>query len=144
MRSVQSAAASGAAPRIVSLDPITDARGTLAAADSDALPFSPVRYFVIHDVPQEAIRARHALRQGQELLSCVSGSCTVEVRWQSGHAVHRLAGPATALHLPPWVWVECREFSGDAVLLVLCSLPYDPLDQITDFGEFEAGPPARA
>ena len=30
---------------------------------------------------------------------------------------------------------------SDAVLLVLCSQPYDPGDHITDFAEFEAGPP---
>jgi hypothetical protein len=57
--------------------------------------------------------------------------------------VHRLADPGIALHVPPWVWVECRDFTDDAVLLVLCSLPYDPGDQITDLAEFEAGPPGR-
>jgi hypothetical protein len=39
--------------------------------------------------------------------------------------------------------VECREFSEDAVLFVLCSRPYDPGDQITDLAEFEAGPPRQ-
>jgi UDP-2-acetamido-3-amino-2,3-dideoxy-glucuronate N-acetyltransferase len=134
-----------AVPRVVNLNAFADSRGTLVAADgAEELPFPPVRYFLIHGVPADATRARHALRHGHELISCVAGACTIELRWGSGHATHRLADPATALHLPPWVWVECRGFSEDAVLLVLCSEPYDPADQITDIAEFEAGPAAPA
>jgi WxcM-like protein len=142
MRSFESAAATGAAPRVLKLTSIEDPRGTLIAAGSgEGLPFSAVRYFLVHDVPPGAVRAQHALRGGEELISCPVGGCTVELRWHGGHAVHRLAGSETALHVPPWVWVECREFSAAAVLLVLCSQPYDPGDHITDFAEFEAGPP---
>lgn len=122
------------------LPSFVDARGTLIAADvGESLPFPAVRYFLVRDVPPDAARAQHAQHHGHELLSCVTGACTVEVWWHTGNAVHRLADPATALYVSPWVWVECREFSDDAVLLVLCSHPYDPLDQITDFGEFQSG-----
>lgn len=142
MGSLESAAATGAVPRVVRLTSIEDPRGTLTAADSgESLLFSAARYFLIHDVPAGAVRAQHAQRQNEELLSCPVGACTVELWWQGGHALHRLADPETALYVPPWVWVECREFSDDALLLVLCSQPYDPGDHITDFAEFEAGPP---
>jgi UDP-2-acetamido-3-amino-2,3-dideoxy-glucuronate N-acetyltransferase len=143
MGSLESAAATGAAPRVLRLTSIEEARGTLTAADSELVPFAAVRYFFVRDVPPGAVRARHALRQGEEMISCPVGSCTVEVWWRTGHAVHRLADPETALHLPPWVWVECREFSDDALLLVLCSRPYDLGDHVTDFAEFEAGPPRQ-
>ncbi len=143
MGSLESAAATGAAPRMLRLTSIVEARGTLTAADTELLPFPAVRYFHVRDVPPGAVRAGHALRHGEELLSCPVGGCTVEVRWRDGHAVHRLADPETALHLPPWVWVECREFSEDAVLLVLCSLPYDRGDHITERAEFESGPPQQ-
>ena len=140
MGRLESAPATGVAPRVVKLASFEDARGTLIAADGgEALPFSAVRYFLVRDVPPGSARAQHAQRRGEELLSCPAGSCTVELRWRGGHAVHRLADPQTALHLPPWVWVECREFSADALLLVLCSEPYDPDDQLTDLAEFEAG-----
>jgi UDP-2-acetamido-3-amino-2,3-dideoxy-glucuronate N-acetyltransferase len=145
MGSLESRAATGPAPRVVKLTSVAEARGTLIAAEGEeVLPFPAVRYFLIHDVPPEATRAQHALRRGKELLSCPVGACTVELWWHGGHAVHKLADPASALYLPPWVWVECREFSDDALLLVLCSQPYDPGDHITDFGEFEAGPPGSA
>lgn len=139
------AISAGRAPRLMRLPTFADARGVLTAAEAGgALPFPAVRYFVIRDVPADATRAQHAQRRGHELLSCVAGACTVEARWHTGSAVHRLADPASALYLPPWVWVECREFSDDAVLVVLCSHPYDPVDQITDFGEFQSGRDLRS
>jgi UDP-2-acetamido-3-amino-2,3-dideoxy-glucuronate N-acetyltransferase len=125
-----------AEPVLIQLPSFSDARGTLIAAEAgDSLPFSAARCFLVRDVPAGAVRARHAQRRGHELLSCVTGVCTVAARWRTGSAMHRLAGPTTALYVPPLVWIECREFSEDAVLMVLCSHPYDPLDQITDLDE---------
>ena len=141
MGSLESAAAAGAAPRLLSLASVAEARGNLHAVDAGDMPFTAVRCFVVRDVPPGAVRGRHAQRSGEELISCPVGSCTVEVRWAGRHAEHRLDGPETALHVPPRVWVECRDFSEDALLLVLCSGPYDPDDLITDPAEFEAGPP---
>jgi UDP-2-acetamido-3-amino-2,3-dideoxy-glucuronate N-acetyltransferase len=132
-------AGAGGEPRIVRLSPVVDTRGTLIPAETgEELPFAVERYFVIRDVPAGAVRARHAQRRGHELLSCVAGACTVEARWHDGQAVHRLDDPATALHIPPRVWIECREFSADAVLLALCPHTYDPADLITDVADFEA------
>jgi UDP-2-acetamido-3-amino-2,3-dideoxy-glucuronate N-acetyltransferase len=127
-------------PRLLKLRSYMDARGALTVADREEdLPFSAVRYFLVRDVPAGATRAEHAQRVGHEVLSCVAGGCTVDLWWPGGEATHRLADPATALYVPPLVWVRCRDFSADAALLVLCSHPYDPLDQITDFEEFAAG-----
>jgi UDP-2-acetamido-3-amino-2,3-dideoxy-glucuronate N-acetyltransferase len=128
------------APKLVRLSSFADARGVLSVAEAGgSLPFPVARYFVVRDVPAGATRAQHAQRHGHELLSCVTGDCTVEVRWAGGEETHRLADPATALHVPPGVWVECREFSANALLVVLCSEPYDPEDQVTDFEEFQSG-----
>lgn len=121
-----------AEPRILRLPSFGDERGALAVAEGDALPFAVARYFVVRNVPAGAARGRHLQLEGHELLSCVVGSCTVELRWPGGEATHRLDGPEQALHVPPGVWVECRDFSADAVLLVLCSNAYDPRDQVSE------------
>jgi UDP-2-acetamido-3-amino-2,3-dideoxy-glucuronate N-acetyltransferase len=135
------AASESGEPRLLRLPSFVDERGMLSVAEvGDALPFPVVRYFLVGDVPPDTARAQHAQRRSHELLSCIVGACTVEVRWHAGNAVHRLADPLTALHVPPGVWVECREFSADALLLVLCSHPYDPSTEITDFGEHQAEP----
>jgi dTDP-4-dehydrorhamnose 3,5-epimerase-like enzyme len=117
-------------PRLLHLFSVEDARGVLAVAEGEDLPFSVARYFVVRDVPAGAARGRHLQLEGQELISCVAGACTVELRWPDGEATHRLDGPGQALYVPPGIWIECRDFSPDAVLLVLCSDPYDPDDQV--------------
>lgn len=117
-------------PRLIELPAFADERGVLSVADGpDWIPFRVARYFVIADVPAGRARAQHAQREGHELLSCVAGGCTVEARWPGGEASYRLEGPGRALYVPPGVWVECRDFSPGAVLLALCSNPYDPADQ---------------
>jgi dTDP-4-dehydrorhamnose 3,5-epimerase-like enzyme len=123
----------------VRLPSFADERGELIAVEvGDSLPFTVARYFLIRDVPPGATRAEHAQREGSELFSCVAGACTVAARSRGGEeATQRLDDPLTALYVPPGVWVECRDFSADAVLLVACSHPYDPADQITDFAEFQ-------
>jgi dTDP-4-dehydrorhamnose 3,5-epimerase-like enzyme len=126
------------APRLLRLPSFVDARGELTVAEGKELPFPVARWFVVRNVPAGAARARHAQRNSHELLSCVAGACTVELWWRGGNAVHRLQEPSTALHVPPMVWVECREFSRDALLLALCSHTYDPGDQIDDFDQFRA------
>jgi UDP-2-acetamido-3-amino-2,3-dideoxy-glucuronate N-acetyltransferase len=119
-------------PRLLHLSSVEDARGALAVAEGDDLPFQVARYFVVRDIPAGAARGRHLQREGHELISCVAGACTVELRWPDGEATYRLDGPEQALHVPPGVWSECRDFSADAVLLVLCSNAYDPGDQVSE------------
>jgi UDP-2-acetamido-3-amino-2,3-dideoxy-glucuronate N-acetyltransferase len=140
MASLEPAPADDGAPSLVRLPSFADARGVLSVAETGgSLPFVAERYFLVRGVPPGAARAQHAQGRGHELISCVAGACTVEVWWEGGNAVHRLEEPGTALHVPPGVWVECREFSADAILLVLCSEPYDPADQVTDFESFRSG-----
>jgi dTDP-4-dehydrorhamnose 3,5-epimerase-like enzyme len=144
MGSLESGAAAGAAPRLLKLASIADPRGTLLAADSgEGMPFAAARYFIVQDVPPGAVRAQHAQRRNEELIFCPAGAVSIDLRWADGRVEHRLDDPGTALHVPPWVWVECRDFTEDAVLVVLCSHPYDPEGHITDLAEFEAGPPGQ-
>lgn len=113
---------------VVELDTHGDARGRLSVADG--LPFPAARLFVVDGVPDAAVRGGHAQRRGEELLVCVRGACTVDVddgerRWSV-----RLDRPGLGLHLPPLVWSAQRDFTADAVLVVLASNPYDPDDHI--------------
>lgn len=101
-------------------------------AEGDALPFPVARYFLVRDVPAGAARGRHLQREGHELITCVVGACSVDLRWTDGEESHRLDDPKQALHVPPGTWVECRDFSPDAVLLVLCSNAYEPGDQVSE------------
>jgi dTDP-4-dehydrorhamnose 3,5-epimerase-like enzyme len=126
-------------PTVVRLAAHPGPRGTLLVAEAGAvLSFAAARYFVVHGVPPGSHRGQHAQRRGEELLTCLVGACTVDLRWAGGRAAYRLDDPSLALHLPARVWVDCSAFTAEAVLLVLCSLPYDPADQITDEEAFRA------
>ena len=50
---------------------------------------------------------------------------------------HRLDWPTKGLLIEGCVWREMKDFSKDAVLLVLASEHYDPTDYIWDHGLFE-------
>jgi UDP-2-acetamido-3-amino-2,3-dideoxy-glucuronate N-acetyltransferase len=118
---------------LLRLPTFVDVRGALTVADGEeCLPFPVARYFIIRDVPAGETRGRHQQLEGHELISCVAGACTVELRGSDGEATFRLDGPEQAVHVPPRTWVECRELTPDAVLLVLCSNAYDPLDQVSE------------
>ena len=44
--------------------------------------------------------------------------------------------PSEGLFIPSGVWAKQRQFTADAVLVVLASLPYDPDDYINDYDEY--------
>jgi dTDP-4-dehydrorhamnose 3,5-epimerase-like enzyme len=123
-------------PTLLRLAEFVEPRGTLTAAERPQLPFPIARYFVVRDVPPGAVRGGHAHQHVHELLNCVIGRCTVEVRWAGGYERYVLDDPTLALHLPPHNWVECRDFSEGATLLVLCSDVHDPSQTVAE-------PPAR-
>jgi UDP-2-acetamido-3-amino-2,3-dideoxy-glucuronate N-acetyltransferase len=116
---------------------IRDQRGNLAVGESaDEIPFVPKRFFTIFEVPAGATRGEHAHRQCHEFLVCVSGSCDVTVDDGVQRRRVSLSSPETGLHLPPMTWRTMDSFSSGAVLLVLCSEPYDERDYIRHYQEF--------
>ena len=116
---------------------IVDDRGRLTVGEAgNPIPFTPVRFFTISDVPPDARRGEHAHRHCHEFLVCVAGSC--EVIADDGSMQQRvpLNSPSVGLHLAPMTWRTMERFSIGSVLLVLASLPYDESDYIRDYGEF--------
>jgi len=115
---------------------IRDARGSLTLGEAPThLPFTPQRYFLIFDVPADAVRGEHANRY-PELLVCVHGECVVEVDDGAERAEIVLDRPDVALYLPALVWARQYRYSPGGVLLVLASTPYDPTDVIDDYEQF--------
>lgn len=114
-------------PAGVSLLSVTahdDARGRLYAIEQSApLPFAPVRMFLIRDVPDGQIRARHAV-SCHEFLWMLSGSCALTV--DDGHlrTILRLGAGESGALVSSGVWMELGEFSGDASLAVFASEVY--------------------
>jgi len=87
------------------------------------MPFSPVRTFVIRDVPCGQVRARHAL-SCHELLWLLTGSCVATVHDGRTSSTIYLKADAHALVIAAGVWIELAEFARGTILMVLASKTY--------------------
>lgn len=113
-----------------------DALGVLTAGQD--LPFPVVRFFTVEEVPAGEFRGWHAHRECHQLLVCLRGSVIALVDDGSERQEVLLDDPGVGLHVPPMVWGRQREYSADALLMVLASHPYDRSDYIEDYDEFVA------
>lgn len=110
---------------------VRDERGVLHVLNS--LPFPAVRMFAIAKVPPGMKRGGHAHRTCQQVIYCVAGGCRLDLstgRTGNSHAMT----PGYAVHVWPMTWIVLRDFTPDAVLVVLASEPYTR--PISDEGEF--------
>ena len=125
-------------------EPKGDERGQLIPFEgaSELVPFEVKRVYCIFDTTPGTVRGRHAHRALKQVLVCVSGACTVVCELPDGtRSEHRLDWPTKGLLVEGLVWREMKDFSKDAVLMVLASEHYDTGDYIRDHAEFlrEAG-----
>ena len=117
-----------------------DERGKLIALESlaELVPFEVKRVYYIFDTTPGTVRGKHAHKALKQVLICVSGACTIECEMPDGTKTeHRLDWPDRGLLIEGLVWREMKEFSKDAVLLVLASEHYDESDYIRDYAEFK-------
>lgn len=118
-----------------------DDRGQLIALESmsDRVPFEVKRVYYIFDTTPGTVRGKHAHKVLKQVLICVSGACTIECELPDGSKVqHRLDWPDRGLLIDGLVWREMKEFSKDAVLLVLASEHYDEADYIRNYNVFRS------
>ena len=116
-----------------------DERGKLIALEamSEQVPFEVKRMYFIYDTTPGTVRGRHAHKTLRQVLICVSGACTIECEMPDGTKTeHRLDWPDKGLLIEGMVWRNMKDFSKDAVLLVLASEHYDESDYIRDYDEF--------
>ena len=118
---------------------VEDARGRLTGgAFPGELPFRPVRYFVVFDVPAGHARGEHAHRECHQFFVALGGSVTVTVDDGTTADEILLDRPDAGLHVPPMVWTKLSGFSPGAMLLVLASAPYEAAEYIRSYDEFRA------
>lgn len=118
---------------------VDDLRGALTFGEVGVhLPFTPLRYFIVSEVPNQEIRGEHAHLECHQLLICVSGEVMVAIDDGSARGEVLLDRSDVALHLPPRVWASQYKYSADATLLVLASHTYDESDYIRDYDRFRA------
>ncbi len=120
--------------------PHGDERGKLIALEelSELVPFEVKRVYYIYDTTPGTVRGNHAHKTLKQVIFCVSGACTVVCEMPDGtKSEHRLDWPDRGLLIEGLVWRQMKDFSKDAVLMVLASEPYDEADYIRDYCEFK-------
>jgi dTDP-4-dehydrorhamnose 3,5-epimerase-like enzyme len=124
-------------PTLVDFPYITSELGVLGVVEgSSILPFPVSRMYFIHNVPPGAERGSHAHKDLKQLMICLSGS--VEVDLDDGDKTFSfvLKNPYQAVQVPSGYWRTLKNFSVDAVLVVLASSEYQISDYIRDYTEF--------
>ena len=117
---------------------ISQARGSLTVAEvAKTVPFDVQRTFFVYNVPTAELRGAHAHRTCHQLLICVHGSVSADVRSQGERATFHLTTPSEGLLIRAGTWGGQHSYSADAVLCVLASQPYDASDYIHDLADFE-------
>lgn len=116
---------------------IDDARGSLTVGEVPTeVPFPPVRYFVVYDVPSLELRGEHAHKRCQQFLLCLKGSLRVLLDDGSNRCEVLLDRPDMGVFMPEMIWGTQYHASPDAVLLVFASRQYEPDDYLRTYEEF--------
>lgn len=116
---------------------VPDMRGNLSVGEFERdVPFKPLRYFLIYDVPTTETRGEHAHHTCKQFLVALKGSVRVVADDGRRRAEFLLDRPNLGLYLPAMTWGIQYHYSPDAVLLVFASEYYDADDYIRDYSEF--------
>jgi acetyltransferase-like isoleucine patch superfamily enzyme/dTDP-4-dehydrorhamnose 3,5-epimerase-like enzyme len=123
--------------RIFNFPVVLDPRGNLTVGEFDRqIPFKPLRYFIISNVPDREVRGEHAHHKCHQFLICIRGTCAVIADDGRMRQEVLLDTPSKGIYLPPMTWGTQYKYSPDAVLLVYASDYYDSADYIRSYAEF--------
>ena len=116
---------------------VPDMRGSLSVGEFEReIPFKPLRYFLVYDVPTVETRGEHAHRTCHQFLIAVKGRVSVVADDGKNREEIVLDKPSVGIYLPPMTWGIQYRYSSDAVLLVFASDYYDGADYIRDYADF--------
>ncbi|QGW80719.1 WxcM-like domain-containing protein [Variovorax paradoxus] len=136
-KSVGTSATSIEGVTLHTLRAVPDMRGSLSVGEFERdIPFKPLRYFLVYDVPTAETRGEHAHRTCHQFLIAVKGKVSVVADDGKRREEFKLDSPSIGVYLPPMTWGIQYRYSADAVLLVFASDYYDNADYIRDHGEF--------
>lgn len=110
------------APTHLPVPSFPEPRGLLRVVEFDGLPFSPRRVFTIAGATDESARADH-IPTCEEFLFMGSGSCSLLVGSPQADPL-TLTVESPGIHVEAGTWRLLTEFTPDAVVVVLASLPY--------------------
>lgn len=122
---------------LIELPSVSEDDGCLVYFEgSKEIPFEIKRCFFILDVPSDKHRADHASITTDFVLITLKGSVEVELDDGSTKSTYNLNDRNHGLLVPKNTWMMTRNFSKNAVLLVLASTRYDEGEYMYDYTEY--------
>lgn len=113
--------------------------GTLGIAEaSKHFGFDPKRIYFLTDLNKRSFRGAHGHKQLRQFIVCVHGTVTLEIIAREHRVITTLDHYSKGAILRPGCWRALRDFSHDAIVLVLASHEYDEADYLRDFDQFRA------
>jgi WxcM-like protein len=121
--------------RWISLPSHGDKRGVLTAIESGIdIPFEVKRVYLLHNICGE--RGGHAHRDTHQVVIAVSGRCEMVLSDGAEFRSFVLDDPTRGLLLGPLLFIRMRDFSSDAVVLVVASTHYQKTRSIYSWDEY--------
>ena len=122
----------------IQLQKYNDVRGNLTFfQNNDQIPFKIERTYWIYDVPGGESREGHAFKEGEEFIIAISGSFDVIIKKGNKDETHKLTRPYAGIYLPPLTWRTIKNFSTNAVALIVSSRKYSSKDYISNYETFK-------
>lgn len=121
----------------VDLVHIQDERGFISIAEKgQQFDFDVKRIFFLSGVALGQERGHHAHEELQQIIFATSGSFTIELDDGSERTSFQLASGGQGVFVNGPVWRVMKDFSPDAVLMVLCDRVYADDKVIRSYDEF--------
>ena len=123
--------------RLVDLPGSADDRGGLAFVEPPhTIPFEIRRVYYLFGIPSGKERGAHGHRDLEQLMIAVSGSFTVTLDDGKERKTFQMSRPDQGLYIRKMIWRDLKNFSQDAVCLVLASERYSEDDYFRSYEDF--------
>lgn len=100
------------------------------------LDFIVKRVFYVRCVKNKAIRGLHSHKELKQLIVCVNGEFTIELDNGCEKYTKRMISGKECLYLDGKVWRIMKDFTEDAVAMVLCDREYKYDEVVRDYSIF--------
>jgi dTDP-4-dehydrorhamnose 3,5-epimerase-like enzyme len=123
---------------LINLPKIEDPRGNLTFIEGgNHIPCQIKRVYWIYDVPGGQVRGGHAFKEQKEFIVALSGSLDVVVSDGKEEQTYHLNRSYYGLYIPNELWRQMKNFSTNALALVLSSTEFSEEDYIRDYENFK-------
>jgi len=120
--------------KLLKFQKIEDPSGNMSIIEANNnIPFLVKRLFYIYETSTNIMRGKHANRNSEFILICLSGSVTIRITNGKDCEEIVLNDPNEGIYIPKMIWKDMYNFSLGSILLVLSDSFYDKDEYIRDY-----------